>query len=138
MTDPVDSTAVFERLGDAHAAEVLHQNDRLACRLIHEHAGQEIDKTDGYLVMFERPVQAAAFALAYPRGLRDLASEADQALRAPSARSWPVRTAPKALPAVPSRPRPRARRTAQHTSAPNLGAQAHAIVRRPLQGLTST
>ncbi|MBE5316445.1 MAG: hypothetical protein H4O13_13710 [Xanthomonadales bacterium] len=82
MTDPVDSTAVVERLGDAHAAEVLHQNDHLACRLIHEHTGQEIDKIDGYLVILERPVQAAAFALAYPRGLRDFASEAGQALRA--------------------------------------------------------
>lgn len=57
MTDPVDSTAVVEGLDDAHAAEVLHQNDRLACRLIHEHTGQEIDKIGGYLVILERPVR---------------------------------------------------------------------------------
>ena len=32
--------------------------------------------------MFERPVQAAAFALAYQRALRELATDAGQALRA--------------------------------------------------------
>lgn len=82
VADLVDSTALVERMGDARAADVLRQHDRLARRLIHEHAGQEIDKTDGYLVMFERPVQAAAFALAYQRALRDLATEAGQTLRA--------------------------------------------------------
>jgi putative peptide modification system cyclase len=82
VADLVDSTALVERLGDARAADVLRQHDRLARRLIHEHAGQEIDKTDGYLVMFERPMQAAAFALAYQRALGELASEAGQALRA--------------------------------------------------------
>lgn len=82
VADLVDSTAVVERLGDARAAEVLREHDRLARRLIRAHAGQEIDKTDGYLVMFERPVQAAAFALAYQRALRELASDAGQALRA--------------------------------------------------------
>lgn len=82
VADLVDSTALVERLGDARAADVLRQHDRLARRLIHEHAGHEIDKTDGFLVMFERPVQAAAFALAYQRALRELASEAGQPLRA--------------------------------------------------------
>ncbi|SDD72254.1 putative peptide modification system cyclase [Aquimonas voraii] len=82
VADLVDSTALVERLGDARAADVLRQHDRLARRLIREHAGQEIDKTDGYLVMFERPVQAAAFALAYQRALRELAGDAGQALRA--------------------------------------------------------
>lgn len=82
VADLVDSTAVVERLGDARAAEVLREHDRLARRLIRAHAGQEIDKTDGYLVMFERPVQAAAFALAYQRALKALATEAGQVLRA--------------------------------------------------------
>jgi putative peptide modification system cyclase len=82
VADLVDSTALVERLGDARAADVLRQHDRLARRLIRDHAGQEIDKTDGYLVMFERPMQAAAFALAYQRALRELATEAGQALRA--------------------------------------------------------
>lgn len=82
VADLVDSTALVERLGDARAAEVLRQHDRLARRLIREHAGQEIDKTDGFLVMFERPVQAAAFALAYQRALHELATEPSQALRA--------------------------------------------------------
>lgn len=82
VADLVDSTALVERLGDVRAAEVLRQHDRLARNLIREHAGQEIDKTDGYLVMFERPVQAAAFALAYQRALRALATDAGQALRA--------------------------------------------------------
>ena len=29
------------------------------------HGGREIDKTDGFLVLFERPVQAVGFALGY-------------------------------------------------------------------------
>lgn len=82
VADLVDSTALVERLGDARVAEVLRQHDRLARHLIREHDGQEIDKTDGYLVMFGRPVQAAAFALAYQRGLRELAIDAGQALQA--------------------------------------------------------
>jgi putative peptide modification system cyclase len=40
--------------------------------LLGTHGGREIDKTDGFLLMFDRPVQAVAFALDYVRALRQL------------------------------------------------------------------
>jgi putative peptide modification system cyclase len=82
LADLVDSTALVERLGDANAAEILRQHDRLARRLIHQHGGQEIDKTDGFLAVFERPAQAVAFAIAYQRALRELADDVGLQLRA--------------------------------------------------------
>jgi len=71
VCDLVDSTALVERLGDQRAAELFRRHDRLARALMQEHGGREIDKTDGFLLMFERPIQAVAFALAY---LRDIAA----------------------------------------------------------------
>jgi len=72
VCDLVDSTALTERFGDRGAAELVHKLDRLTRDLLYAHAGREIDKTDGFLVMFERPVQAVAFALAYQRLLREV------------------------------------------------------------------
>jgi len=70
VCDLVDSTALTEQLGDRGAAELMHKLDRLTRDLLYAHSGREIDKTDGFLVMFERPIQAVAFALAYQRLLR--------------------------------------------------------------------
>ena len=72
LCDLVDSTALVERLGDREAAELIRKHDRLARTLADRHGGREIDKTDGFLMMFERPIQAVAFALDYQRGLRQL------------------------------------------------------------------
>ncbi|HEV7490449.1 MAG TPA: putative peptide modification system cyclase [Rhodanobacteraceae bacterium] len=72
LCDLADSTALVERLGDLHAAELFRKHDRLARALVHQHGGREIDKTDGFLMMFDRPIAAVAFALAYQRSLRQL------------------------------------------------------------------
>lgn len=80
--DLVDSTALVERLGDAAAADMLRRHDRIARDLIQRHGGREIDKTDGYLVLFERPVEAVAFALHYQRALREFDEGQGQPLRA--------------------------------------------------------
>ncbi|WP_182530449.1 putative peptide modification system cyclase [Dokdonella fugitiva] len=72
LCDLVDSTALTQRLGDQHAAELFRKHDRLARALLPLHGGREIDKTDGFLLMFERPVQAVAFAIDYQRALREL------------------------------------------------------------------
>jgi len=72
LCDIADSTALVERLGDLHAAELFRKHDRLARTLVHQHGGREIDKTDGFLMLFDRPIEAVAFALAYQRGLRQL------------------------------------------------------------------
>ena len=72
VCDLVDSTALTEQVGDRGAAELMHKLDRLTRDLLYAQGGREIDKTDGFLVMFERPIQAVAFALAYQRLLREV------------------------------------------------------------------
>ena len=74
LCDLVDSTALVERLGDQRAAELFRKHDRLARALLQQHGGQEIDKTDGFLLLFERPIQAVAFALVYQHDLAALSA----------------------------------------------------------------
>jgi putative peptide modification system cyclase len=82
VCDLVDSTALVERLGDQRTAELMRRHDRLARAILHRHGGQEIDKTDGFLLLFERPVQAVAFALEYQRALAELSQSESVSLRA--------------------------------------------------------
>jgi putative peptide modification system cyclase len=82
ICDIVDSTALVERMGDAPAAELLRRHDRIARDLMHAGGGREIDKTDGFLTLFERPIEAVAFAMAYHRALRTLGDDVKQTLRA--------------------------------------------------------
>ncbi|MGH8085961.1 MAG: putative peptide modification system cyclase [Lysobacter sp.] len=72
LTDLVDSTALVERLGDGAAAELFRAHDRLVLRLQNEWRGRLIDRSDGLLLLFERPVDGLGFALDYARGLREL------------------------------------------------------------------
>lgn len=72
ICDLADSTALVEKFGDRRGAEIMRQHDRLARDLVEHHQGREIDKTDGFLILFERPVHAVAFALDYQRALRAL------------------------------------------------------------------
>ncbi len=72
VSDLVGSTQLVERLGDRRAAALFQRHDRLARDLIKEHDGREIDKTDGFLLLFERPWSAVVYALAYHRALADL------------------------------------------------------------------
>lgn len=73
MCDLADSTALVERLGDRDASELLRRHDALFRDLLARHDGQEIDRADGFLALFARPIQAVAFALAYQRDIRELA-----------------------------------------------------------------
>ena len=52
LTDLVDSTSLVDRLGDTKAAAIFSQQDRLARDLLKTYGGQEIDKTDGFLMLF--------------------------------------------------------------------------------------
>ncbi|MGA9342527.1 MAG: putative peptide modification system cyclase [Rhodanobacteraceae bacterium] len=82
LCDLVDSTALVERVGDRRAAELFRKHDRLARTLVHERGGREIDKTDGFLLLFERPIQAVAFALDYRRALNEFNKTNATALQA--------------------------------------------------------
>ncbi len=75
LTDLVDSTSLVDRLGDTKAAAIFGQQDRLARDLLKTYGGQEIDKTDGFLMLFARPVDAVLYALAYHDGLAELSAE---------------------------------------------------------------
>src|SRR5690348_6067384 len=74
VCDLTDSAQLTQRLGDVEAAELAQRLDRIARDLVYRHRGQEIDKSDGFLLLFERPVYAVAFALDYQRRLRELAT----------------------------------------------------------------
>jgi class 3 adenylate cyclase len=78
LCDLADSTTLVERLGDKTAAELIRRHDRLVRVALQRHGGREIDKTDGFLLLFERPIEAVAFALEYQRGLRALAEESKE------------------------------------------------------------
>jgi serine/threonine-protein kinase len=83
VSDLVASTELIESLGDARAAEVFQHHNRLARNLLSTHEGVEIDKTEeGFLLLFERPLDAVLYALAYHQGLERLSVEVATALTA--------------------------------------------------------
>jgi len=71
LCDLVASTQLVERVGDSTAADLLARHDRFARDLLSSCNGLEIDKSDGFLLLFERPIEAVRFALAYQAGLRE-------------------------------------------------------------------
>jgi predicted ATPase/class 3 adenylate cyclase len=65
MTDIVDSTATTLRLGDRNAAALWASHDRIARDLLQPWRGREIDKSDGFLLLFETVADALGYATAY-------------------------------------------------------------------------
>jgi serine/threonine-protein kinase len=82
LTDLVESTRVVERLGDARAAHLFRLHDRLARDILSVRGGVEIDKSDGFLLLFDRPIDAVRFALEYNDALTQLSSEMEVPLAA--------------------------------------------------------
>jgi putative peptide modification system cyclase len=72
LTDLCDSTELVERLGDTSAAELFREHDGLVLQLQQQWRGRLIDRSDGLLLLFERPIDGLGFALDYQQGLRDL------------------------------------------------------------------
>lgn len=75
LTDLVDSTQLVERIGDAAAAALFRSHDRIVLELQQRWRGRLIDRSDGLLLIFERPIDGLGFALDYARSLRDLGCE---------------------------------------------------------------
>ncbi|KRD28581.1 MULTISPECIES: putative peptide modification system cyclase [unclassified Lysobacter] len=82
LTDLCDSTTLVERLGDGPAAELFREHDRLVLQLQQQWRGRLIDRSDGLLLLFERPIDGLGFALDYERGLREIGRERKQTLLA--------------------------------------------------------
>ncbi len=75
LSDLVSSTKLVETLGDERAFALFGRHDRIARDLLGEHSGREIDKTDGFLMLFERPIDAVLYAQAYHHALQELSAE---------------------------------------------------------------
>ena len=82
LTDLVDSMSLVERLGDGPASDLFRAHDGLVLRLQQQWRGRLIDRSDGLLLLFERPIDGLGFALDYVRGLTALGEERAIALRA--------------------------------------------------------
>ena len=82
LTDIVDSTVLLDRVGDAQAAEIFGRHDAVFRELLQEHEGREIDKTDGFLLLFRRPFEAVRYAVAYQDALIALSEELGFELKA--------------------------------------------------------
>ncbi|CAG2082941.1 putative peptide modification system cyclase [Xanthomonas euroxanthea] len=70
LTDLCDSTALVERIGDNAAAALFREHDRLVVKLQQQWRGRLIDRSDGLLLLFDRPIDGLGFALDYARGLK--------------------------------------------------------------------
>ena len=72
LTDVVDSTRQSAALGDDAAAALWAAHDRAARELLRRWRGREIDRTDGFLLLFDGAADAAGFAADYHRALAAL------------------------------------------------------------------
>lgn len=88
VTDLVDSTQLFARLGEYAATQLLNTEEDAARRLARHFDGQEIDRSDGFLLLFEQPWQAVAFALAYHHELDGLSRRSGVRLQAKIGIHW--------------------------------------------------
>ena len=75
LTDLVGSTKMVETVGDERAARIFERFDLMARDLLVEHDGQEIDRTDGFLLLFDRPIRAVLYALGFHDQLVELSRE---------------------------------------------------------------
>jgi len=82
LADLADSTAFVQRHGDARAAGALQRLDLQIRDLLEFTGGRLIDKADGLLAIFERPIQAVDFALRYQQVLRQFSVDEGAALAA--------------------------------------------------------
>lgn len=76
LCDLYDAASLAGQLGDRDAIDLIRSHDALVRELLRAHDGTEIDKSDGFLLLFERPTAALAFALAYRRETARLAHPA--------------------------------------------------------------
>jgi len=65
LLDLIGSTRFVQAAGARRAAEWLQYHDRLTRSLIYRYQGREIDRSDGFLLSFERVIDAVNFGLAY-------------------------------------------------------------------------
>ena len=82
LCDWADSTHLIEALGDARAVGLMQKHDQFLRDTLSSTQGRLIDKSDGILALFERPIQALDFALRYQLQMRLWGAEYQQAIQA--------------------------------------------------------
>jgi len=82
LCDWADSTHLIETLGDARAVGLMQKHDQFVRDNLSLTHGRLIDKSDGILALFERPIQALDFALRYQLQMRIWGAEYQQAIQA--------------------------------------------------------
>ncbi len=82
LCDWADSTKLIDTLGDARAVGLMQKHDQFVRDTLSLTHGRLIDKSDGILALFERPIQALDFALRYQHQMRAWGAEYQQAIQA--------------------------------------------------------
>ncbi len=67
LLDLIGSTAFVQKNGAAKAAKWLQFHDQLTRSLLYKFQGREIDRSDGFMLSFDRPIDAVNFALWYQK-----------------------------------------------------------------------
>lgn len=65
LLDIIGSTAFVEKHGARRSAIWLQYHDKLTRSLLYKFSGREIDRSDGFMLSFERPIDAVNFCLHY-------------------------------------------------------------------------
>jgi len=81
MTDLVGSTSLVESMTDQGAAELIQKVDAATRALLRSHGGREIDKTDGYLVLFDRVIDGVRFAMELHAHLAEISASEGHTLQ---------------------------------------------------------
>ncbi len=71
LLDLIGSTAFIQSMGAMRGARWLQYHDKLARSLVYRFEGREIDRSDGFLLSFERPIDAVNFAIHYQQSIPD-------------------------------------------------------------------
>ncbi len=82
LCDWADSTHLIDTLGDSRAVGLMQKHDQFVRDTLLLTNGRLIDKADGILALFERPIQALDFALRYQQQMRVWGAEYQQAIQA--------------------------------------------------------
>ncbi len=85
ITDIVDSTRITTRLGDGAMARIWMRHDAAVRALLETWRGREIDRTDGFLLLFERATDALGFCRALHATLSALSAELNVSMKARAA-----------------------------------------------------
>ncbi|MGI8906172.1 MAG: protein kinase domain-containing protein [Candidatus Sumerlaeaceae bacterium] len=75
VTDFVRSTKLTEELGDIRSAQLWIRIDRVMRDLLVAKSGREIDKTDGFLILFDRALDAVRYCLSVHEAIEHMAME---------------------------------------------------------------